>query len=84
MKSLEKVRNFTEKGAKDIKLFSPSTASETEEIISYIKTQPCLVTLTNSKKNHAQRIIDILLGASVALGVKICVLDGDNYLFTKE
>ena len=74
----------TEKGTKEIKTFAPKTASQTEEIIEYIKFAPCIVTLANSKINHSQRIIDILLGASVVLGVKICVLDDDNYLFTKE
>ena len=73
-----------EKGAKDIKTFFPTVASQTEEIINYIKNSPCIVTLANAKKNHAQRIIDILLGASVALGVKICELDNENYLFAKE
>lgn len=74
----------TNLGTNDIKTFAPNVASDTEEIISYLKNSPCIVTLSNSKVNHAQRIIDILLGASVALGVKICVLDSENYLFTKE
>ena len=74
----------TEKGTKEIKTFTPKTASDTEEIIAFMKNSPCIVTTSYSKINHIQRIIDILLGASVALGVKICVLDSENYLFTKE
>ena len=84
MISPNNIRTLAEKGTKDIKTFAPKTANQTEEIISYIKTKPCIVTLANSNKNHAQRIIDILLGASVALNIKICVLDNENYLFTKE
>ena len=77
-------RFIAEKGTKEVKTFAPKIASDTEEIILHIKNAPCIVTLTNCKATHRQRVIDILLGASVALGVKICVLDGDNYLFTKE
>ena len=78
------IRYLAEKGAKDIITFAPKKASETEEIIQSIKTKPTIVTLTNCNDKQAQRIIDILLGASVALNVKICVLDNENYLFTKE
>ena len=68
----------------DIKVFVPVTASDTEEIILYIKNSPCIVSIKNTRKNHRQRVIDILLGASVMGGIKICDLDGENYLFTKE
>lgn len=84
MKTPYPIRNVTENGAKDIITFAPKKASETETIIQSIKTKPCIVTLTNCNAKQAQRIIDILLGASVALNVKICVLDNENYLFTKE
>ena len=82
---IKPTNRFTaEKVTNEIKTFAPKLASDTEEIILFMKNSPCIVTTSYSKVNHAQRIIDILLGAAVALSIKICVLDNENYLFTKE
>lgn len=84
MKKSAVLDNLKQKNTKEIKTFLPKKACDTEEIISYMKTAPVIVTLTDSNLNHVQRIIDILLGAAVAFEMKICPLDKENYLFTKN
>ena len=81
---MEKALKNANNEGKEIKTFNPLTVSETESVIAYMKTAPLIVSIVKTKTNPRQRVIDVLCGAAVALNVKICPLDSENYLFTKE
>ena len=75
---------FNDLGTKDIKVFTPLTLNEVEEIISHLKFYPLILNLTKIKENKKQRLLDLMTGAICALDKNVCVLDKDNYLFFKR
>lgn len=75
---------FNDLGTKDIKVFTPLTLNEVEEIISYLKYYPLILNLTRIKENKKQRLLDLMTGAICALDKNVCVLDKENYLFFKR
>ena len=75
---------FNDLGTKDIKVFTPLTLNEVEEIISYLRFYPLILNLSRIKENKKQRLLDLMTGAICALDKNVCVLDKDNYLFFKR
>ena len=71
-------------GTKDIKVFTPLSLTDVEEIISYLKYNPLIINTSKIKENKKQRLLDLMTGAICALDKNICVLDKDNYLFIKK
>ncbi len=75
---------FNSLGTKDIRVFTPLSLNEVEEIISYLKFSPLILNTSKIKENKKQRLLDLMTGAICALDKNICVLDKDNYLFMKK
>lgn len=75
---------FNDLGTKDIKVFTPLTLNEVEEIISYLRFYPLILNLSRMKENKKQRLLDLMTGAICALDKNVCALDKDNYLFFKR
>ncbi len=75
---------FNDSGTNDIKVFTPLSLNEVEEIITYLKFYPLILNLSRIKENKRQRILDLMTGAMCALDKNICVLDKENYLFFKR
>ncbi|MBO5926078.1 MAG: cell division protein SepF [Clostridia bacterium] len=68
-------------GTKEIKVFTPYSLAEAEEIIEYLKLNPLILNVKGLKPNLVQRFLDLMSGAVSALDKNVCVLDKDNYLF---
>ncbi len=75
---------FQEKGTEEIKTFYPENLEEISGIIDYMKTAAAIISLNVLPPKSKQRALDIITGATVALGNKICPLSADNYLAFKE
>lgn len=75
---------YNDLGTKDIKAFAPSSLSEVEEIINYLKFNPLILNLSKLKDKNRQRLLDLITGAMCALDKNVCVLDKENYLFFKK
>lgn len=67
----------------DLHVEKPIKLSDAEGIINYYLKKPLIVNLENLKAVDKQRTIDILTGAVVALGGKICKLDKSLFLLVK-
>jgi FtsZ-interacting cell division protein YlmF len=66
---------------KDVLTFYPTAFEDCEHIISSMKRGAVVVNLENTKKNNAQRILDILVGGAVALDYFIHKIDGTTFMF---
>ena len=75
---------FDNLGTKDITAFTPTSLSDVEEIIEYLKLNPLILNLTKLKEKNRQRFLDLITGAMCALDKNVCVLDKENYLFFKK
>ncbi len=74
------VKKIDESG---IKKFYPSSFDDVSTIIDYLSMKnPAIVYLTELSDKTAQRVIDLLSGATYALNGKIAPLDTSVYLLT--
>ena len=76
--------NLENLGTKDIKTFIPQSINEVEKIALYLIKNPLILNVSRLKGNISQRVLDILLGASLVLNKGICPLDKENYLFVDK
>ena len=72
------------KGTKDIRVFTPLSLNEIEEVIEYLKYKPIILNLSKLKPDKKQRFLDLISGAIIVLDKNVCILDKDNYLFIKK
>ena len=65
--------------------FSPTSFDDVETILdNLIKKEPTIISLAEVGAKTAQRVIDIISGATYAVGGNLAKLENDLYLFTPK
>ena len=79
------MHNFTAKnGTEELKVFTPKSTEETEEIILYLKSNSAMVRLDKLRGGLKQRVVDVLSGASFVLDMALCLIDKNVLLIVKK
>lgn len=63
--------------------FSPRSFDDVEVIIDkLVNGEPAIVSLASVRSDTAQRVVDLLSGATYAIGGNLSKLENDLYVFT--
>ncbi len=69
----------------NIRKFTPNSFEDVQNIIDYLCSgRPAIVVLSHVRENTAQRVIDLLTGATYAINGNLSEVEKDIYIFTPD